>query len=183
MDPNDDTPISILEVGLNDKSHPWSAEVAAAANEETAFKQESCHMEVLRKKNKSDIAKEMKFAVMELVANEMEKMVERALDEVLRGIFHISQSGVGSVVYYVLELIMWSLFCKDNFAEMLNAHIAKVFRHRWSLRMIVQEAVYFTFFHGAYCDSARRKTDTTTEEKKHSTAVEAEGTGEYYTDV
>lgn len=52
-------------------------------------------------------------------------MVEKALDEVLRKTFHNGQSGVGSVVYNVVEQIMLDLLFKDVIGECFDAHIAK----------------------------------------------------------
>lgn len=53
----------------------------------------------------------------------MAKMVDKAVDEVLRKSFSRAQSGVRSVVYNVVGQVMLNLLCKNVIEETLDAHV------------------------------------------------------------
>lgn len=65
--------------------------------------------------------------VKELVTNEMDTMVEEALNEALCRTSHNAQSGVQSVVCKVFEQVMLDSLCEKVIGETLNAHIGKLF--------------------------------------------------------
>lgn len=77
-----------------------------------------------------------------MVANEFSTMVEEALDDILRTLFHNKQSGIQSVVYYILKQVMLDLLHKDVIGKTMDPNIAYILDLVSDL-----ERVY-----GAHCD-------------------------------
>lgn len=82
-DSGDDLPMPAWEAAQNDKSKPWSSEVAAAASQKAPGEVQHRPIEGCRNQNDDVIVREVQSAVKESVATETVRMVEEALDEVL----------------------------------------------------------------------------------------------------
>lgn len=67
-----------------------------------------------RDKNDDVNAQEVKYAVKELVENEMATIVQKALDDILRRTVHDAQSGILSVLYSIFKLVMMEEIRKDD---------------------------------------------------------------------
>lgn len=97
----------------------------ASANEEVPSEADQRPIESRRDENDELIAREVKCAEKQLVANKMATMVKEVLNDVLRKTLHNVQSSGQSVVYNVVEHVMLDLVCKDVIRETLDAHLAK----------------------------------------------------------
>lgn len=113
MDANDDIPILALKLVLNDKSQSWSGEAAATADDEANIECQSRFTENCREENGDVIAREVKSAKKVLVAVEIVTMVESALDDAIREIFHNAQNSVRSDIYNVAQRVILDLLCKE----------------------------------------------------------------------
>lgn len=79
----DKVPLSAWEAALKGDINPWSGKVAATACEEASAEQKRRETESHHTKENDLMAQEVKFAVIKLISNEMETMVEEALQDVL----------------------------------------------------------------------------------------------------
>lgn len=100
---------------------------AAASKEQVPGKVDHCPSESRPEENDDVIPKEVKLAMLEVVANEMATMVEEGLDDVQRILLHVGQSGVQSVVYNIVEKAFLDFPSKDVFGETLDAYITRYF--------------------------------------------------------
>lgn len=73
------------------------------------------------------VAREVKYAIKELVMTELATMDEESLDDIMSTSLHNAQSAIRSVVYNVVEWFMLDLLYKDFIREMLEQHIEKLF--------------------------------------------------------
>lgn len=108
-------------------SEPWSSETTTATNEEVPGKVDHCPVASRLDDNDDMIARKVRSTVKEFAADEIATMVEEIMDDVLRKALHKAHSGVGSVVYNVLEQVKCDRFRKDFIRETKKAHIAKNF--------------------------------------------------------
>lgn len=116
-DPNDYISIFVWEVALNDKSQSLCGEEAAAANEDAPAKADRHPIQDHRNENNDVISREEKSSVKEIGVNEMARIGEEALEDVLCKILRNQQSGVRSVVYNFVEQVMLDLLGIDVFGK------------------------------------------------------------------
>lgn len=114
-------------MALHDESEQKSGEAADTANEGAPAEQEGHQIENHWTIEADVIAREVKSAIWELVANEMVTTVEEALDDFLRKTLCNARSGVRSVIYNVVKQSMLDLLCQDIIGETLDAHMAMYF--------------------------------------------------------
>lgn len=113
-----------------------------------------------------------KFAGMELVKHERATMVDEPLNGVLHKMIHNAESGLRSVLYNVVEQVMVDMLQRDVIGKTLDAHIAKFLCTDEVAEGVSTRLLTLPFLMAPMGTSVRRKTDTATEKKKFSTAVE-----------
>lgn len=111
-DPHDDLPISTWEATLSEESVRITAGVIDKIYAEPPGEVKHCPIESHRNENEDMIAPEVKYAVKGMLANQLSKMVEESLDDVLRKTLHNAQSSISFVVYNVIAHVMLDLLCK-----------------------------------------------------------------------
>lgn len=125
-EPYEDVPILAWEVALGDKIDPWFDKGAAFDCKEGPGEVDHSPFGTLPNENGDVITQKVKSAVKELVEIEMATMVREALDDDLRKTLHNTQSGVHSVVYSVVELVMLDSLRKRHWSY-VRAPVAKHF--------------------------------------------------------
>lgn len=118
----------VWEAALNYETELWSGKATAAVNNEAPveFKNrqiENCHT------NEEDI---ISREAVRSEGNGFEQFVnfsQHFLDDILRKSIRNAQSGIRSVIYNIVELVILDLLRKDIIEKMLHKHIAKFFRH------------------------------------------------------
>lgn len=113
----------------------------------------------------------MIFTVRKLGANKMAAMVERALGEVLRKTFNITQRGVRSVVYNIVEQVVSDPPRTNINGEMLDVHITKCFETDEATGGLSKRLLPPTSFMEPIATFVRAKSDTVMKSKKYSTTV------------
>lgn len=73
------------------------------------------------------IAREVKSAVKDLVANELSTMIEELLDDILRKSLQNGQMDIRAVVYNTVDQVMLDVLHTDVNGDTLDAHIANFF--------------------------------------------------------
>lgn len=98
-------------------------------------------------------------------------MIEESLDDVLPETFHSVQSGISSVVYDVVEMVMQYLLREYIIGQPLDAHIAKYFGTDEAANGLRKRLLTSASFMPPIATSVRCELDTEMEEMKDSTAV------------
>lgn len=83
-DGNDDVLISAWEVALNNEIKPWAGEVAYSVKDEPNVEHENHSMECRRTKDEDVIAREVRYAVKDLVHKNFSTMIKQLLHDILR---------------------------------------------------------------------------------------------------
>lgn len=63
----------------------------------------------------------------ELVTEEPATFVEDSLEDIPHLSYHTAQRGICSVMYKVMEQVMFGLFREERIREILNSHMARLF--------------------------------------------------------
>lgn len=105
----------------------------------------------------------------------MAKMLKETLDDVQCKALHIVQSSFPSVLYNIVELVIWDLFRGEVLGETLNAHIAKLFATDEVTAKLLKRLFYSTFFMAPIANFVKRKMNTAMKEKKYSATVAPKG--------
>lgn len=76
----------------------------------------------MNKKSRED---ETKAIVRQLVTNDLTRLIEEAMDNMLRTWYHNDQNEIRSIVYNVTERVKLDLLRNDVTGEVLHAHTTK----------------------------------------------------------
>lgn len=90
----DDVLISAWESALANKSEPWSGGVSPAAKDEAHVQHESRYFKTGWTNEKDVIAREIMFAVKEMVSNGFSTAVQEYSDDILSTSFNNAQNGI-----------------------------------------------------------------------------------------
>lgn len=121
--------------------------------------------------NEHVIARELKSAVKDLVANELWETIEESLNDILRKLLHNPQSGIHSGVYNVVDEVMLNLLHKDVILDTLDGHVAKIFDTEAAADRLSKRFLTSSTFMESIATFMRSKTYTTMAQQKFSTTV------------
>lgn len=184
-DPYDDVPLSALEAALNRVSVPTTAGVAATVHTDAPGKIDHRPIESLCTDNDDGIAREVKYALKQLIGNELRKILEESLNDILRMSFHNAQKGIFAVGYIVFEQVTVPLLPKEVIEDTLDAHIANSLDTDVATDKPSRSSLTFSPFMVPIVTSVGCKTDTDMESMKYSTSPvskEMMESGETYSD-
>lgn len=116
------------------------------------------------------IAREVKYAVKEMITNELSVIVQNLLDDIQRTSFHNRQGGIPSVVDKVVLQVMLDLLRKYVFGETVDAHIKKLFDTDAAAEGMLKSFPSPSSFMAPIETFVGCKMDTTMEEREYSTA-------------
>lgn len=105
------------------------------------------------------LREEAKVDVKKLVLQELTKLVEEALENILRLSYHIAQSDIWSAVYNVVEQVKLDLLCKRVIDKTLNGQTAKLFRTKTAADRISKNLLPSSLFMEPIATFLRCKTD------------------------
>lgn len=97
-------------------------------------------------------------------------MVDNSLEDIQRKSLPNAQSGIRSVVFNVVQDMIFGLLRKDLTAETLDAHIAKSLEPDTAIDGLSRRLLISIQFMTHIGTLMRRKRDSEIEEKKHRTA-------------